>query len=186
MNKIVIIYLLPVWLLFTGCATVEKPNSSAKVDSVEKSGSKLKADDAVSDLHKRIYYFQHRLIRNWVFESNGQFYADLRLRDTSGLTLAATEIINSEYAKSILVTPIDNKEAVLISFPEPDSAPLCYFAIVEKTGAKFSYLTYEKALPFGEKVVGVVGSWSEDGGHGNHGPRGYKTAEEFIKDVLAP
>lgn len=136
-------------------------------------------------LSERIYYFQHKLIPKWVFESNGEFFFDLNNRNPQQLVAAATDIVNAEYANEIIITPITNKSAVSIRFPEPNSFANCYFALIIKKDSAFSYYTYEKSMPFGkEAIFGVVGGWDNEGNHYNYGPRGYMSEEEFIEDVL--
>lgn len=135
---------------------------------------------------KRIYYFQHNLIRDWLFESDGEFFFDMKNGDVDYLIQAAAEIVNPEYADEIYITPIAGKDAVSIRFPEPNAYANCYYSIIKKDGDVFSYYTYEKTMNFGdESIVGVVGSWDSEGRHSNFGARGYSSEEEFIEDILA-
>jgi hypothetical protein len=136
-------------------------------------------------ISKRIYYFQHKLIPKWVFESDGEFYFDLYNRNVERLLDAAAEIISPEYAKEIKINPLVDQNAVSISFSEPDSMANCYFVLVQKTESGYSYYTYEKTFQFdNEDFVGVVGGWDSEGNHSNFGSRSYKTEQEFVADVL--
>lgn len=147
-----------------------------------------KANDAVeAPQSKRVYYLQHKLISSWVFESEGAFFFDLYNRNYGQLIDAASEMVSPEYAKEIVVTPLYDRNAVVIKFPEPSSMANCYFALVKKEGDTYSYYTYEKTMNFGnDRIVGVLGGWNAEGGHSNYGPRGYKLESDFIKDVLGP
>ncbi len=141
------------------------------------------AEDA--PISKRIYFFQHKLISKWVFESEGAFYADIKQGNVARLLSAAEDIVAPEYAKGIAITAIQNKEAVLITFPEPDSPPNCYYAIVEKVEDGFKYITYESTLDITDSgFFGVVGGWDSEGGHHNYGPREYRSSADFVADVL--
>lgn len=163
-----------------GCTTTGIGNES----NVTKTENDGKAEPPLS---KRVYYFQHKLIAKWVFESEGKFFFDLYNRQYEQLISAASDIISPDYAKEIVVTPIYDRNVVVIKFPEPSSMANCFYALIKKEEDTYSYYTYEKTMTFGnEPVVGVLGGWNSDGGHSNYGSRGYKTEAEFIKDVLGP
>jgi len=136
-------------------------------------------------LSQRIYHLQHKVIARWVFESECAFYTDLRHGDIDQLLSAAEEIVTPEYARGMHVTPIENREAVLIAFPPPYSPPNCYYAIVEKVGDGFRYFTYESTIGVGNvRAFGAVGGWDGEGNHYNYGPRTYRGPAEFAADVL--
>lgn len=175
MKKIVCLILV---IAISGCVSTDVKNE------MDQSGE---TQEEEASLSKRVYYFQHKLIAKWVFESDGAFFFDMNNRNPQQLIDAASDIINPEYANKIAITPIVGRNAVSIRFPEPDSFGNCYFALIEKEGSGFSYYTYEKTMTFGEEAfVGVVGGWDNEGGHSNYGPRGYKREDEFIEDVLGP
>jgi hypothetical protein len=188
MKKMLIMCLLSIHFICSGCSTTEKINNTSKNKSNEKASQLSPSTENSSNeipLSKKIYGFQHKLIPKWVFESEGKFFSDIKSGNISKLASAASEVVSPEYAIGVTVTPIENKEAVLITFPEPEDMAHCYFAIVEKIDSNYRYITYEKTFSFGDsKFVGAVGGWNEHGGHDNYGPRLYKTASEFIKDVL--
>ena len=168
-------------LIFTlvGVATAETKKVTTPAPNSKSSAGEIPES-------QKIYYLQHKLISKWVFESKGAFFSDLQRGNVDQLISAASEIVSADYAKEIKVTRIENREAILITFPLPKNISDCYFAIVEKSGDKFNYYTYEKTLSFGDSVFkGVLGGWSEDGSHSNYGQRTYETSDEFIKDVFS-
>jgi hypothetical protein len=139
-------------------------------------------------LHQRTYQLQHRLIPNWVHKSAGAFYTALVIGDLTRLREAATELVSAEYAAGIKVTPYPPLEGVLIEYPTPLTAPLCYFAFVHmnaRSSTGYEIYTYEKTmtLPGLDAGYGVVGTWSATGTHGNLGGRNYQDAESFIRDL---
>lgn len=169
-------------LLLAGCAA--KPETVAS-DQKSKQPSAQQSEQQQPTLAQRIYYFQHKLISNWLFESNGAFFTDLQNNNFEPLTSAAEKLITPEYAQQMVITLIPGRDAAVINFPSPSAPPECYFALILKTKDGFAYYTYEKTLAIGnEGYVGVVGSWNKEGTHGNHGPRNYQTASAFIDDML--
>ncbi len=168
-------------LIFTlvGVATAETKKVATPAPN-----SKSSAGEILES--REIYYLQHKLIPKWVFESKGAFFSYLQSGNVDRFITLASDIVSPDYAKEIKVTRIENREAVLITFPLPKNISECYFAIVEKSGDKFNYYTYEKTLSFGDSVFkGVLGGWSEGGSHSNYGQRAYETSAEFIKDVFS-
>ena len=160
----------------SGCVTTNVKNGVDLKEGVQKEEPSFS---------KKVYYFQHKLIAKWIFESNGAFFFDMNNRKSQKLIEAASDIISQEYANKIIITPIAGRNAVSIRFPEPDSFGNCYFALIKKEDVGFSYYTYEKTMTFGEEdVVGVVGGWNKEGGHNNYGSRGYNSEKEFIEETL--
>lgn len=193
------IMLLLLVILLTGCATVpEKDQAASEVSRDQTNDVSPDAQRLTEQLvrqvvkqeqneHQGTYDFQHKLLPEWTHHSNGQFYAMLAAGDTERMRAAATEFVDAEYAAAIEVTPITGEDAFLLTFPEPKTTPLCYYAIIHKLeDGTFGYITYEKAFVTREDqpYVGVVGSWSGDGAHGNYGPRTYSTADEFVEDIF--
>ena len=180
MRAIILVFVL----IFAGCSTSQniKPSTSESEQiSVEKTESNS------IPFSKRVYFFQHKMISKWVFESDGAFYNDLKENNIRSFILNGAQVVGQNYMNEVLVEPIDGKDAVLITFPEPESAANCFYAIVQKTDDDFSYFTYEKTFHFpgiSDGIEGVVGGWGRDGGHLNFGPRAYKTSAEFVVDVL--
>ena len=76
---------------------------------------------------------------------------------------------------------------MLIEYPMPVAAPLCYFTFIHasrKGETGFAVYTYEKTMSFGgPEPYGVVGGWSLDGTHSNMGTRDYKDADAFVRDL---
>ncbi|MDP5211311.1 hypothetical protein [Microbulbifer sp. 2205BS26-8] len=168
-------YIFTLIIILSGCTTTELSNAYKPI-AVEK--GKLPAS-------KRIYYFQHKLISKWVFESEGAFFFDIYNGQIGQLIEAASEIVDSDYANEVTVVPLYDRDAVLIKFPEPKALANCFFALIKKEGNSYSYYTYEKTVNIeGEAVAGVLGGWNSDGGHRNFGLRGYKSENQFIADVF--
>ena len=165
-------------LTLFGCAATEV----MEVDDSKGVKDNIEEEAPVS---KRIYYFQHKVISKWLFDSDGAFFFDMVNGSAGQFIEAASEIVNAEYANGIIIRPIPSRDAVLIKFPEPKSVPNCYYSILAKSGDTFSYHTYEKAMSFGgEDFVGVVGGWDSEGNHSNFGPRDYLSDDQFIMDIL--
>lgn len=171
-------YLLIIWLLLiAGCSSQE--NSSAPITSTTMGVTR-------DDRSKSIYFFQHRQIPNWLFNTDGEFYDDMYAGFLGRLLAAASEIVDEDYSSKIIVESLEEKNAVLITFPSPDSMPNFYFALLIKNENGFSYFTYEKTIPSDDNtVVGVVGGWDSEGSHLNYGPRSYSSAKMFVDDVMA-
>lgn len=165
-------YLLFVILLVVGCATFNSINSSKSTSLSEQ------------PISKKIYYLQHKLIPNWVFNSMGVFFEEMKKGNDSSLIKVTIDIVNEEYAKGLIVNPDIDSNAILITFPEPKEYINCFYAIVQKCGNDFTYTTYEKTIDIGGGFIGVVGGWDNKGSHLNFGPREYKSSSEFVNDVL--
>lgn len=169
------IYLLIIAVFLSACNSTPKqeespvPNQNKEVPVSEK-----------------VYFFQHKILPEWTFTTNRKFYADLLEGDLSHLRMAAKEIISSDYAKGVSSEVIKDSGSVLIKFPQPKAMANCFFVLITKTKDEFRFYTYEKTLSFGDNdpVIGVVGSWSSEGVHGNLGPRTYSKASDFVSDVL--
>ena len=136
--------------------------------------------------YKKIYFFQHKILPEWTFTTDGKFYADLLEGNLGHLKMAATEVISEEYANGISSEVINDGEAILIKFPKPKAMTNCFFVLILKNKGEYSFFTYEKTMNFGgdDPVIGVVGSWSPEGNHGNLGGRTYSTSSDFVSDVL--
>lgn len=140
---------------------------------------------------QRIYYFQHRLVPQWVHQSSGVFYTDLSAGRLDRLREAATEVVSAEFAAGIRVTPYPELGGVLIEYPPPQTPPQCFYSFVlstPKSETGYAIYTYEMTLKFPglESTRGVVGTWSASGTHGNLGGRGYEDAAAFVRDVTTP
>lgn len=162
-------------VLLASCTTTQQETQVKKETSQELSES------------EKVYFFQHKLLPEWTFTSNGDFFDDLALGDLTKLKAAATKIISKDYAEMIKTEVVQNQAAVLITFPQPKSFTECYYILITKTKNDFAFYTYEKTMSFeqNDPVKGVVGIWSKEGGHGNLGPRTYTSASDFIQDVLS-
>lgn len=166
---------LAIALLLVGCAVNDLENSAILTSEAE----------AEPPRSQRIYYFQHKLISNWIFNSDGAFFFDIQHGNDAQLMEVAAKVVAPEYAEGIVITPIIGRDAVSFRFPAPDSLANCYYSLVKKDEDSYAYYTYEKTMSFGdEEFVGVVGGWDNKGEHSNYGPRTYKTEQEFIEDIL--
>ena len=136
---------------------------------------------------KKVYFFQHQLLPEWTFTSNGSFFNDLVQGELTKLKAAATKVVSKDYADMIKTEIVNNQSAVLITFPKPRGMAECYYILIVKNNEDFAFYTYEKTMSFeqNDPVKGVVGMWSKEGSHGNLGPRTYTAASDFIQDVLS-
>ena len=168
------IYLLIIVVFLSACNSTPKQEVSSTTTQNEEVPTS-----------KKVYFFQHKILPEWTFSTDGKFYEDLLKGDLSHLKLAATEVISNDYANGIS-SEIINSDAILIKFPQPQAMANCFFVLITKAKGKFNFHTYEKTIKFGsdDPVIGVVGSWSSEGNHGNLGGRTYSKASDFVSDVL--
>ncbi|WP_199611154.1 hypothetical protein [Flocculibacter collagenilyticus] len=141
-----------------------------------------------SDYSKNIYYVQHKLIPDWLFVSEGEFFNDLLTQKDGQIRGAMSEIISPEYAAAVQIRPIEKwgVEAVLFIFPRPKSPANCFYTLAYLDDDKLHYRTYEMALNlYDDELVGIVGGWTSDGSHKNYGGRTYQDHESFIDDILS-
>lgn len=134
------------------------------------------------DLHQIRYLFEHKLLPLWFFEDKDKLLGAL-LQDKDMLF----KIINNIFEKEGVENPYSKEQfsvlpkrvaedvmALKISFPEPEQEPLCYccYLFFDKEFAKLRYYCVEKGQEVygGERVVyPFICSWTQDGGHLNHG-----------------
>lgn len=169
------IYLLILVVFLSACNSTPKQEVSSRP---------IKSEEV--PISKKVYFFQHKVLPEWTFTTEGKFYSDLLKGDLSHLKMAATEVISSNYANGITSEVIKGSDAILIKFPQPKAMANCFFILITKTETEFNFYTYEKTMSFGDgdPVIGVVGSWSSEGSHGNLGGRTYSEASDFVSDVL--
>jgi len=166
------------------CVSAQTSGNSESEQKKETSQSKA-GEKKLVPLNRRIYYFQHRILSQWTHKSNGAFLKDLMSGNSSRLVTSAKKMISADYASGITVKPVGTLAGVLITFPKPTQPAECYYAAVVKQGEKYRYFTYERTLDItGAGFVGVVGSWTAQGSHLNFGPRMYRDANSFLKDVV--
>ncbi|MGQ4277248.1 hypothetical protein ACQ5ES_09405 [Pseudidiomarina sp. E22-M8] len=171
--------------LLAGCASQTTPRSETN----RKSDQQTVIQAAVAqepDRFTQVYQFQHGLLPEWAFNSDGRFFADLMQGDEAFLRETAAGMIDEEYAQALRFTPMPDHNAVLIDFPRPFASPLCFYALIIQDGDGFRFITYERTLEMAGEAdfVGVVGFWRADGSRGNDGPRSYSSADDFVDDVL--
>lgn len=163
-------------LIIAGCAT----NDTAQQKSISKQ------QQVEPPYSKKVYFFQHKILPQWTFNSNGNFYTDLINGNLDGLKSAATEIVSKEFAEQIETEVFSKDNAVLITFPKPQAFANCFFVLIKKNDNNYSFLTYEKTIQLGEddQIKGVVGAWNDEGSHLNLGGRTYKKSSDFAADML--
>lgn len=168
------VYLFSLIFLLAGCASTQ--NNQQVVNTNE---------SQAIPLSKKVYFFQHKVLPEWTFTTEGRFYTDLLKNDLTKLKQAAMEIVSADYAAE-LKSKVINKNAVLITFPTPKMFPNCFYVLIKKNQQGFAFYTYEKTMSLGkeDKVKGVVGTWSEEGAHGNLGGRAYTSENDFVDDIL--
>lgn len=163
-------------LLLSACSSIPESNLTAVEESKPQEWP----------TYKKVYYLQHKILPEWTFTSDGEFYSDLIKGDLSRLQLAASDVVSPSYANAITSEVIVEDGAVLIVFPTPKAYTNCYYVLIQKTADSFKYYTYEKTMNFGDDdtAIGVVGIWSSEGSHGNLGARAYIKSSDFVADVL--
>ena len=96
---------LVVALLVSSCANVTSTSEGAVLED------RVVENEKEVSISRRIYYFQHKLIPKWVFESDGAFYFDIYNRNAERLLAEAADIISQEYSDGIRETLI-NRSAI--------------------------------------------------------------------------
>jgi hypothetical protein len=180
MKKIGILLLSSLLLLSCGAS----PTKESGAEPLAEQEPGAVEQQAEPTRHDKVYYFQHRLIPDWLYNSEGLFFEDLTDDYSPQLISVAEEIVDAEFAAQLKVEFVPRKNAALFIFEQPNSPPNCYFAIAQKLEDGFRYTTYESTMPFGDDVYGVVGGWNENGDHLNMGARTYSTKLDFLMDVL--
>lgn len=137
--------------------------------------------------NKKIYYFEHRLIPNFVHTTEGKFFEDLISHNGKVFRQAAAKIVGESFAAQLKVEVIEPDKAALITFAPPTRMSQCYYAIVAKTDSGYAYITLEKTMDLAGSgnVKAMYCGWTADGIHENFGPRDYDTAEAFVKEFLS-
>lgn len=136
--------------------------------------------------HDKVYFLQHRLLPRWTFESEGAFFADAAAGEVTQLTDAAAKLVDEAFAKGVAVSRVAGGEGVLISFPPPAEPPECYFVLIVRREKTFEYITLERTEDIlGRGAKSVVGAWTREGSHLNHGSRTYSDAGSFLAEVLS-
>ena len=146
------------------------------------------AEDNISSdktsVHQNIYYFQHRLLPKWTFESQGAFFDDLMNGNLDKLIQAASEIVGDDFSQRIIIKKYDESNGVLLTFPAPQEPPECFFIYIFKRKDGFRFYTYENTIDlFGSGVKGAVCEWSEDRTHKNWGSRNYNDSDSFVSEL---
>jgi hypothetical protein len=169
------IYILIVVFFLSACNSTPKQEVSSMPTKVEEVPTS-----------KKVYFFQHNILPEWTFTTDGGFYEDLLKGDLSRLKMAATEVISNDYANGISSEVLNGGGSVLIKFPQPKAMANCFYVLIQISKDGFNFYTYEKTMSFGgdDPVIGVVGSWSPEGSHANLGGRTYVKASDFVADIL--
>tara|TARA_R100000365_G_C2742590_1_gene71245 strand:- start:11 stop:409 length:399 start_codon:yes stop_codon:yes gene_type:complete len=104
-HKLKVFLSLVVALLVSSCANVTSTSEGAVLED------RVVENEKEVSISRRIYYFQHKLIPKWVFESDGAFYFDIYNRNAERLLAEAADIISQEYSDGIRETLI-NRSAI--------------------------------------------------------------------------
>ncbi|MBN1905060.1 MAG: hypothetical protein JW927_08185 [Deltaproteobacteria bacterium] len=169
----ILLFALPLFTSVTGTDQKKEPGVTPKINQQGPS------------LHDRIYFFQHRLLPGWTFNSDGAFYKDLMSGSVTRVKAAATEMVSHEFAEGISVKTVGESNGVLITFPKPDNVPDCYFVFIRQVDNKFMYITYEKTMNIADEgFAGAVCGWSSEGKHSNYGFQKYTDPDSFVSDAL--
>ncbi len=154
----------------------------------EESAADAAAEPAAPTRHSRVYYFQHRLLPQWTFGSDGAFFTDLRDGHWERLREAAADIVDADFADALTVTALRDGAAMLIAFDAPQEAPENHFCFIAPTGepGEFVFYTLEKTVEmFADSPPVVFGEWTAEGSHRNHGGRSSADKDAFVKTAFA-
>lgn len=188
MLKLLLIFSFSLVML-GGCSSSPIYRDASGQSTTKRNDSAKSAETNEVPYSKKVYFFQHRVLTDWTYNSEGQFFDDLILEKISSLKIAASKYVSMEFADQIEVKAYESHDAALIIFPKPQSPANCYFVLITQSDNKFDYYTYERMFSFSgdssnETIFGVVGHWSKEGSHGNLGARSYQSARDFVEDVL--
>ncbi|MBN2527103.1 MAG: hypothetical protein JXR76_11970 [Deltaproteobacteria bacterium] len=135
-------------------------------------------------LDKRIYLFQHQVLPDWTFQTDGAFLTDLLNHNTQALKETATEVVSAEFARGISVDVVNPAGAALLTFDSPQNTLDCYYVFILGADGEHLFFTYERTADIqGEGFIGEVGMWTQDGIHASFGLRKYADAKSFMGDV---
>ena len=134
---------------------------------------------------RQVYILQHKIIPKLLYDNEISFYKDLSQGDEQKFRQLVTKVIDQNYSTALQIKKVLPFNGILLTFPEPQTMPHCYYALIAKTKEGYFYFTYEKTFQLGgDDVVGVVGAWTKEGNHMNFGPRTYHYNEDqFLADI---
>lgn len=173
-------------VLFPLCVQAQAPSAQAPETAAGKSGEQVlatTANQADEQAHKRLYYVQHRLLRDLSFQSRGLFFADLESGKIERIQGVLTEILG-ERAKDIRFEYFKEGSLALITFPEPQQTVDCYFVAVVKVDGGYRYFTLEKTEDImGLGIKACLCEWTSEGSHLNLGSTKSSDQAAFLQQV---
>jgi hypothetical protein len=159
--------------VFGGCATHQQQGGGTSAQYTEQQGTEL-------------YALHHRILPDWLFNSNGLLFVSLLNDDIDRLRESIAEIAGPEYAAGVTSKVSADKRVVYITFPKPLRVPICYHVALLKTPEGYRYLTLERTEdPLSLGDVTFLCEWTPDMTHLNYGPRRYRSLDKFEAEVAA-
>jgi hypothetical protein len=122
--------------------------------------------------------FQHSILRQWVFASNGRFLRDLLAGNETVLhDFLRTHIANT----SVAVTKIPPEQGLLLIFPPPENPTECHFIFLSTKGKKTRIFTCEYGMNLhGPDPIPYVCELFSDRSRRNYGRIANFDLETFI------
>lgn len=142
---------------------------------------------------QQTYNFQHQLIPQLIFGTEGHFFQDLLEGRLARFQAYAKEVGFAQEAADLVVEPlegVDGTEGVLLRFPAPKAPPDCHFmAILKRPDAPGGFLLYTLEatliLSADQKEKAVLGGWTAEHHHLNFGGRESIERASFVGEVRA-
>jgi hypothetical protein len=131
-----------------------------------------------------IYTLHHAVIPGILFSDKGtQLFNDLFTGNTKPFLDIIEPALGKNYVSGMKIVPEHHQDfdIVLISFPAPETEPLCYQAALVKKGEILRYITLEKGNN-GSKAF--LCEWTADHTHHDYGARNAVDGKAFRNDLL--
>lgn len=137
-------------------------------------------------LQRRIYLFEHRILPQLVYGSEGMLFNDLMAGNSEPLRQYAQAVVSEEFAQALRVSPKPDMNGVLVSFAPPQQTPHCYFVFIAQDGERLYYYTYEKTMDLFQKGdQGVLGGWNPSYNHENFGTFSWSDSNSFLEQIAS-
>ena len=160
-----------------------KTPASQKAED-EKNAEQARAEEKKKNARRDgIYYYQHRFLPGMTHRTGERFFSDLESGIFSPLIKRAHALVDSDFAKALIVKSYPEKKLYVLVFELPTQSSHCYYAAIKEEEMGYSYYTLEKGINlFGAGDISVLCMWENDGTHVKLGGRKYDDLESFLKE----
>ena len=144
------------------------------------------------DNNQVMYQFQHKLLPSWFYEEPKQFVGVTGMEKTALFEIASelfrrAGVDNPYRAEHFSVEPGEvNKDIglLIIKFPKPEKAPLCFraFCFFDRDFRNVQYYTVEKGDDI-ESAFPILCTWTKEGEHFRSGSASPDPDEQLTECV---